>query len=119
LGFIRSHYIGRTFIEPSHSILDFGARIKYNAVREALKGRSIVLVDDSIVRGTTSKKLVRMLRRVGVKAIHMRISSPPIIGSCYYGIDTPTKKELIAANHSVAELREYHGADRLAYLSGG
>ena len=117
LGLIRSHYIGRTFIEPSQSIRDFGARIKYNAVREALKGRSIVLVDDSIVRGTTSKKLVRMLRRVGVKAIHMRISSPPIIGSCYYGIDTPTKRELIAANHSVAAIRAYLGVDSLAYLS--
>jgi amidophosphoribosyltransferase len=117
LGLIRSHYIGRTFIEPSQTIRDFGARIKYNAVREALKGKSIVLIDDSIVRGTTSKKLVRMLRRVGVKAIHMRISSPPIIGSCYYGIDTPTKKELIAANHSVADIRDYLGVDSLAYLS--
>jgi len=117
LGLIRSHYIGRTFIEPSQTIRDFGARIKYNAVREALKGKSIVLVDDSIVRGTTSRKLVRMLRRVGVKAIHMRISSPPIIGSCYYGIDTPTKKELIASNNSVPEIREYLGVDSLAYLS--
>ncbi len=117
LGLIRSHYIGRTFIEPSQTIRDFGARIKYNAVREALKGKSIVLVDDSIVRGTTSRKLVRMLRRVGVKAIHMRISSPPIIGSCYYGIDTPTKKELIASNNSVAEIRDYLGVESLAYLS--
>ncbi len=117
LGLIRSHYIGRTFIEPTQSIRDFGARIKYNAVREALKGRSIVLVDDSIVRGTTSRKLVRMLRRVGVKAIHLRVSSPPIIGSCYYGIDTPTKKELIAANHSVSAIRKYLGVDSLAYLS--
>ncbi len=117
LGLIRSHYIGRTFIEPTQTIRDFGVRIKYNAVREALKGKSIVLVDDSIVRGTTSRKLVRMLRRAGVKAIHMRISSPPIIGPCYYGIDTPTKKELIAANHSVAAIREYLGVDSLAYLS--
>jgi len=117
LGLIRSHYIGRTFIEPSQSIRDFGARIKYNAVREALKGKRIVLVDDSIVRGTTSRKLVRMLRRVGVKEIHTRISSPPIIGSCYYGIDTPTKKELIAANNSVQEIREYLGVDSLSYLS--
>lgn len=117
LGLIRSHYIGRTFIEPRQSIRDFGARIKYNAVPEALSGKSIVLVDDSIVRGTTSRKLVRMLRRVGVKAIHMRISSPPIIGPCYYGIDTPTKKELIASNHSVAEIRNYLGVDSLAYLS--
>ena len=111
LGLIRSHYIGRTFIEPKQSIRDFGARIKYNAVPEALSGKSIVLVDDSIVRGTTSRKLVRMLRRVGVKAIHMRISSPPIIGPCYYGIDTPTKKELIAATHSVPEIRDYLGVD--------
>jgi amidophosphoribosyltransferase len=117
LGLIRSHYIGRTFIEPSQSIRDFGVRIKYNAVREALKGKRIVLVDDSIVRGTTSRKLVRMLRRGGVKAIHMRISSPPIIGPCYYGIDTPTKKELIAANHSVPAIRDYLGVDSLAYLS--
>src|SRR5882724_8110665 len=117
LGLIRSHYIGRTFIEPSQSIRDFGVRIKYNAVREALKGKSIVLVDDSIVRGTTSRKLVRMLRRVGVKAIHLRVSSPPIIGPCYYGIDTPTKKELIAANHSVPAIRDYLGVDSLAYLS--
>jgi len=117
LGLIRSHYIGRTFIEPRQSIRDFGARIKYNAVPDALRGKRIVLIDDSIVRGTTSKKLVRMLRRAGVKAIHMRISSPPIVGPCYYGIDTPTRKELIAANNSVAEIREYLGVDSLAYLS--
>jgi amidophosphoribosyltransferase len=117
LGLIRSHYIGRTFIEPRQSIRDFGARIKYNAVPEALKGKRIVLIDDSIVRGTTSKKLVRMLKRAGVKAIHMRISSPPIVGSCYYGIDTPTRKELIAANNTVAEIRDYLGVDSLAYLS--
>ncbi len=117
LGLIRSHYIGRTFIEPSQTIRDFGVRIKYNAVREALKGKSIVLVDDSIVRGTTSRKLVRMLRRVGVQAIHMRVSSPPIVGSCYYGIDTPTKKELIAARYSVQEIQEYLGVESLAYLS--
>src|SRR6185503_20260679 len=89
LGLIRSHYIGRTFIEPRQSIRDFGARIKYNAVPDALRDKRIVLIDDSIVRGTTSRKLVRMLRNAGVKAIHMRVSSPPIIGSCYYGIDTP------------------------------
>jgi amidophosphoribosyltransferase len=117
IGLIRSHYIGRTFIEPAQSIRDFGARIKYNAVPDALRGKRIVLIDDSIVRGTTSRKLVRMLRRAGVKAIHMRISSPPIIGSCYYGIDTPTKKELIAANSSVAEIQNYLGVDSLAYLS--
>ena len=116
LGLIRSHYIGRTFIEPRQSIRDFGARIKYNAVPEALKGKRIVLIDDSIVRGTTSRKLVRMLRRAGVKAIHMRISSPPIIGPCYYGIDTPTRKELIAANNNFPwlspEIREYLGVEQ-------
>lgn len=117
LGLIRSHYIGRTFIEPRQSIRDFGARIKYNAVPDALRGKRIVLIDDSIVRGTTSRKLVRMLRRAGVKAIHMRISSPPIVGPCYYGIDTPTRKELIAANHSVGKIRDYLGVDSLAYLS--
>jgi amidophosphoribosyltransferase len=117
LGLIRSHYVGRTFIEPTQSIRDFGARIKYNAVPDALNGKRIVLVDDSIVRGTTSRKLVRMLRRVGVKEVHMRISSPPIIGPCYYGIDTPTKKELIASSHSVPEIKEYLGVDSLAYLS--
>ena len=117
LGLIRSHYIGRTFIEPRQSIRDFGARIKYNAVPDALRGKSIVLIDDSIVRGTTSRKLVRMLRRVGVKSIHMRISSPPIIGACFYGIDTPTKKELIAAQHDVPAIRNYLGVDSLAYLS--
>jgi len=117
LGLIRSHYIGRTFIEPTQSIRDFGARIKYNAVPEALRGKRIVLIDDSIVRGTTSRKLVRMLRRAGVKEIHMRISSPPIIGSCYYGIDTPTKKELIAATHSVKQIASYLGVDSLTYLS--
>lgn len=117
LGLIRSHYVGRTFIEPRQSIRDFGARIKYNAVPDALQGKRVVLIDDSIVRGTTSRKLVRMLRRVGVKEIHMRISSPPIIGSCYYGIDTPTKKELIAANHPVSQIREYLGVDSLVYLS--
>jgi amidophosphoribosyltransferase len=117
LGLIRSHYIGRTFIEPKQSIRDFGARIKYNAVPEALRGKRIVLVDDSIVRGTTSRKLVRMLRRAGVKAIHMRVSSPPIIGPCYYGIDTPTKKELIAATHTVPQIADYLGVDSLAYLS--
>jgi amidophosphoribosyltransferase len=117
LGLIRSHYVGRTFIEPTQSIRDFGVRIKYNAVREALRGKSIVLVDDSIVRGTTSRKLVRMLKRAGVRAIHMRVSSPPIIGPCFYGIDTPTRKELIAARHSVPEIRAYLGVESLAYLS--
>jgi amidophosphoribosyltransferase len=117
MGLIRSHYIGRTFIEPRQSIRDFGAKIKYNAVAEALVGKSIILIDDSIVRGTTSRKLVRMLRRVGVKEVHMRISSPPVIDSCFYGIDTPTRKELIAAKFPIDKIRQYLGVNSLAYLS--
>ncbi len=117
LGLIRSHYIGRTFIEPRQAIRDFGAKIKYNAVAEAMKGKSIVLVDDSIVRGTTSRKLVRMLRRVGVKEVHMRISSPPIIDSCFYGIDTPTRKELIANKYPLDQIKGYLGVNSLGYLS--
>jgi amidophosphoribosyltransferase len=117
LGLIRSHYIGRTFIEPRQSIRDFGAKIKYNAVAEALNNKKIVLVDDSIVRGTTSRKLVRMLRRVGVREVHMRISSPPIVSPCFYGIDTPNKKELVAARLSLEEVRNYLGVNSLSYLS--
>lgn len=116
IGFIRSHYVGRTFIEPSKPMRDFRARIKFNPVKENLQGKKIVLIDDSIVRGTTSKKLIRMLKGAGVKEIHMRISSPPIVGSCYYGIDTPTKSELIASSHSVEEIRRFLGVDSLAYL---
>jgi len=117
MGLIRSHYIGRTFIEPRQAIRDFGAKIKYNAVAEALVGKRIVLVDDSIVRGTTSRKLVRMLKRVGVKEVHMRISSPPIISPCFYGIDTPTTKELIAARNTLEQVRAYLGVNSLSYLS--
>ncbi|MCG3206042.1 MAG: Amidophosphoribosyltransferase [Elusimicrobia bacterium] len=117
MGLIRSHYIGRTFIEPRQSIRDFGAKIKYNAVAEALVGKKIILIDDSIVRGTTSRKLVRMLKRVGVKEVHMRISSPPIISPCFYGIDTPTTKELIASKLSIEKIRAYLGVNSLAYLS--
>lgn len=117
IGFIRSHYVGRTFIEPSKPMRDFRAKIKYNPITENLKGKKIVLVDDSIVRGTTSKKLIRMLKTAQVKEIHMRISSPPITGCCYYGIDTPVKSELIAANHSVEEIRKFLGVNSLAYLS--
>jgi amidophosphoribosyltransferase len=117
MGLIRSHYIGRTFIEPRQSIRDFGAKIKYNAVAEALVGKSIVLIDDSIVRGTTSRKLVRMLRRVGVKEVHMRISSPPVIDSCFYGIDTPTRRELIASKNPIEKIRQYLGVNSLSYLS--
>jgi amidophosphoribosyltransferase len=117
MGLIRSHYIGRTFIEPRQSIRDFGAKIKYNAVAEALADKKIVLIDDSIVRGTTSRKLVRMLRRVGVREVHMRISSPPIISPCFYGIDTPTKNELVAAKMPLEKIRTYLGVNSISYLS--
>src|ERR1044071_2233805 len=117
MGLVRSHYIGRTFIEPRQNIRDFGARIKYNAVAEALANKSVVLVDDSIVRGTTSRKLVRMLRRVGVREVHMRISSPPIIDSCFYGIDTPTRTELLAHHMSIDKMKFYLGVNSLNFLS--
>lgn len=117
IGFIRNHYIGRTFIEPEQRIRDFGARIKYNPVSEALKGREIILVDDSIVRGTTSRKLIRMLRKAGVKKIHHVISSPPIRYSCFYGIDTPVQSKLIAARKSIDQIRRFTEVDSLHYLS--
>jgi amidophosphoribosyltransferase len=116
-GLIRNHYIGRTFIEPEQRIRHFGVKIKLNAVSEVLDGKRVVVVDDSIVRGTTSRKIVKMLRHAGAKEIHMRISSPPIISPCFYGIDTPTKKELIGSSHTVQEIRRYITADSLAYLS--
>jgi amidophosphoribosyltransferase len=116
-GLIRNHYVGRTFIEPSQPIRDFGVKMKLNPVRSLLEGKRVVLVDDSIIRGTTSRKIVRIVREAGAKEIHMRISCPPTVSPCYYGIDTPTKKELIAATHSVDEIREFIGADTLGYLS--
>ena len=116
-GLIRNHYVGRTFIEPQQSIRHFGVKIKLNAQREVLEGKRVVVVDDSIVRGTTSQKIVTMLRDSGAKEVHMRISSPPTISPCYYGIDTPTHKELIASSNSVEEIRKFIGADSLAYLS--
>src|SRR3990172_8239207 len=116
-GLIRNHYVGRTFIEPAQSIRHFGVKIKLNAQRAVLEGKRVVVVDDSIVRGTTSRKIIRMLRDAGAKEVHMRISSPPTVGPCYYGIDTPTRTELIAANGSVEEIRRYIDADTLAYLS--
>jgi amidophosphoribosyltransferase len=116
-GLIRNHYIGRTFIEPDQQIRDFGAKIKYNPVREVLKNKRVIVIDDSIVRGTTSKKLVKMLYEAGAKQVHLCISSPPIIGPCFYGIDTPTKKELIASSHTVKQITEYLGVDSLHYLS--
>jgi len=117
MGLIRNHYVGRTFIEPKDTIRHFGVKIKLNAVRELLKGKRVVVIDDSIVRGTTSRKIVKMIRDAGAKEIHMRISSPPTICPCFYGIDTPTKKELIASSHSIDEVNTYITADTLRYLS--
>jgi amidophosphoribosyltransferase len=117
LGLVRSHYVGRTFIEPQQSIRHFGVRLKLNPVSSALRGKRVVVVDDSIVRGTTSRKIVKMLRDAGAREVHMRISSPPTKWPCYYGIDTPTRAELIAASHSVEEINQYLTSDSLAYLS--
>ncbi len=116
-GLIRNHYVGRTFIEPSQSIRHFGVKIKLNAQKEVLNGKRVIVVDDSIVRGTTSRKIIRMLRDAGAKEVHMRISSPATISPCYYGIDTPTRSELIASSNSVEEIRRFIDADTLAYLS--
>ncbi len=117
-GLIRNHYIGRTFIEPKQSIRHFGVKIKLNPVREMLRGKRVIVVDDSIVRGTTSKKIVKMIREVGgAREVHMRIASPPTIGPCFYGIDTPTRHELIASTHMIEEIRKYITADSLAYLT--
>ena len=117
LGLIRNHYVGRTFIEPRQSVRDFGVKLKLNPVRSLLQGNRVILIDDSIVRGTTSRKIVRMIRNAGATEVHMRISCPPTISPCFYGVDTPNKKQLIAANKSIDEIREYIGADSLAYLS--
>ena len=116
-GLIRSHYVGRTFIEPKQSIRHFGVRLKLNPVKEALKGKRVVVIDDSIVRGTTSNKIVTMIREAGAHEVHMRIASPPIKFSCFYGIDTPTRKELIASKMNVEDVRRHLSADTLAYLS--
>ncbi len=116
-GLIRNHYVGRTFIHPVQSGRDAKVKIKYNAVREVIAGKRVVVVDDSIVRGTTSRGLVRMIRDAGAKAVHFRVASPPITGPCYYGIDTPTREELIAANHSVEDIRRFLDVDSLGYLS--
>jgi amidophosphoribosyltransferase len=115
-GLVRNHYIGRTFIEPRQSIRDFGVKIKLNPVRELVAGKRVVLIDDSIVRGTTSRKIVRMLKQAGAKEVHMRISSPPTKWPCYYGIDTPERRELIGSSHSIDEIRDYIEADSLQYL---
>ena len=117
IGLIRNHYVGRTFIEPTQAIRDFGVKLKLNPVRSLLEGKRVVLVDDSIVRGTTSRKIVRIVREAGAREVHMRISCPPTVSPCFYGVDTPTRKELIAATHTLPEIREYLGADTLGYLS--
>jgi len=117
MGLIRNHYIGRTFIEPSQAIRNFGVKLKLNPVRNLIAGKRVVLVDDSIVRGTTSRKLVRLVKEAGAKEIHMRISCPPTISPCYYGVDTPTREELIASSNSPEEIRKYLGAHSLGYLS--
>jgi amidophosphoribosyltransferase len=117
MGLIRNHYVGRTFIEPQQSIRHFGVKVKLNPVRSILEGQRVVLVDDSIVRGTTSRKIVRMIKAAGAKEVHVRISCPPTISPCYYGVDTPRRSELIAATHTLEEIQTYLEADSLQYLS--
>ncbi|HEY6362742.1 MAG TPA: amidophosphoribosyltransferase [Vicinamibacterales bacterium] len=117
MGLIRNHYVGRTFIQPQQSIRHFGVKVKLNPVKSIIEGKRVVLVDDSIVRGTTSRKIVRMVRSAGAREVHMRISCPPTISPCFYGVDTPRRSELIAATHSLEEIRKYLDADSLAYLS--
>ncbi len=116
-GLIRNHYVGRTFIEPQQSIRDFGVKIKLNANSGVLEGKKVIVVDDSVVRGTTCRKIVKMLKQAGAKEVHFRISSPPTTGPCHYGIDTPSKEELIASSKSVEEIKKYFDADSLGYLS--
>jgi amidophosphoribosyltransferase len=117
MGLIRNHYIGRTFIEPRQSIRDFGVKVKLNPVRSILAGKRVVLIDDSIVRGTTSRKIVKMIKTAGASEVHVRISCPPIISPCFYGVDTPRRSELIAATHTIKEIEKFLGADSLKYLS--
>ncbi len=117
MGLIRNHYVGRTFIEPQQSIRHFGVRVKLNPVKSILDGRRVVLVDDSIVRGTTSRKIVRMVRAAGASEVHVRISCPPTISPCFYGVDTPQRSELIGATHTIEEIRQFIEADSLGYLS--
>jgi len=117
MGLIRNHYVGRTFIEPQEAIRHFGVRVKLNAQADLLRGKRVVVVDDSIVRGTTSRKIVNMVRNAGAREVHMRISSPPTIGSCFYGVDTPTPEELIASSNSVDAIRDFITADSLGFLS--
>jgi len=117
MGLIRNHYIGRTFIEPSQAIRNFGVKLKLNPVHSLIKGKRVVLVDDSLVRGTTSRKIVRMVRDAGATQVHMRISCPPTISPCYYGVDTPTREELIASSNTPEQICKYIGADSLGYVS--
>ena len=117
LALIRNHYVGRTFIQPTQGDRDAKVKVKYNPVREVLEGKSVVMVDDSIVRGTTTRGLVALVRAAGARQVHMRVSSPPITGPCYYGIDTPRREELIAANHTLPEIARRIGVDSLGYLS--
>src|SRR6188768_2230360 len=117
MGLIRNHYVGRTFIEPHQKVRHFGVRVKLNPVRSILQGQRVALVDDSIVRGTTSRKIVKMVRAAGATEVHMRISCPPTISPCFYGVDTPRRSELIAATHTLEEIRRYIGADSLGYVS--
>ncbi|HZZ84202.1 MAG TPA: amidophosphoribosyltransferase [Anaeromyxobacteraceae bacterium] len=116
-GLVRSHYVGRTFIEPQQSIRHFGVKLKLNALKDVLRGKRVVVVDDSVVRGTTSRKIVKMIRDAGASEVHLRISSPPTAWPCYYGMDTPTRQELIASTHSVEEIAKYVTADSLGYLT--
>jgi amidophosphoribosyltransferase len=117
MGLIRNHYVGRTFIQPQSAIRHFGVKVKLNPVRSILEGKRVVLVDDSIVRGTTSRKIVKMVRAAGAKEVHVRISCPPTISPCFYGIDTPSRSELIGATHTIDEIRDFLEVDSLAYLS--
>jgi amidophosphoribosyltransferase len=117
MGLIRNHYVGRTFIQPQSSIRHFGVKVKLNPVRSILDGKRVILVDDSIVRGTTSRKIVKMVRAAGATEVHMRISCPPTISPCFYGVDTPSRSELIAATHTLEEIRKYLDADSVGYLS--
>jgi amidophosphoribosyltransferase len=116
-GLIRNHYVGRTFINPTQALRVAKVKIKFNPVREVIQGKSVVVVDDSLVRGNTSKELVQMIRAAGAREVHLRLGSPPITGPCHYGIDTPTREELIGATHSIEEIRDFLGVDTLGYLS--
>jgi amidophosphoribosyltransferase len=117
MGLIRNHYVGRTFIQPQQSIRHFGVRVKLNPVRSILEGKRVILLDDSIVRGTTSRKIVKMVKAAGAREVHLRISCPPTVSPCFYGVDTPSRSELIAATHTQEEIRKYVEADSLSYLS--